>query len=116
MILGFGGIMLVVLGAIGAAFAAPLAALLTVLSRREDDKRGGGAILRRWVLCTAVVIVVLCLGLSGNAAHGIAVYGVQIEDLLVQAPWLLLLAAGIHFKFGWPRRPSMPPRRPPNDD
>lgn len=115
MILGFGVIMLAVIGAIGGAFAAPLAALWAALSRPKDDEHSGGVLLR-WVLCTAVVIVVQFLGLSGNAASGVEVYGAQIEDLLALAPWLLLLAAGIHLGFWWVRRPPTPPRRPPGDD
>jgi cytochrome c oxidase assembly factor CtaG len=116
VILGFGVVMLAVIGAIGAAFGAPLAALVIALSRRKDDEPSGGAFLLRWVQCTVVVIVVLCLGLSGNAASGVAVHGAEIEDLLAMAPWLLLLAAGIHFGFRWAQRPPGPPRRPPNDD
>lgn len=92
MILGFGVIVLGFIGAIGASLAAPLAVIVGGVAKLRG--RGGLATsLLAWAALTAAAIVVMVLGLGGNAGHGVNVHGVALEDLLQVAPWALLAAA-----------------------
>lgn len=101
MIIAFGVIVLAVIGAVAASLAAPLAVVVGGVARARGMRRGGlAAGLLAWVALTTAALVGLFLGMTGDAGHGVDVFGVAVEDLLALAPWAWLLAAvlGIGFR------------------
>lgn len=92
MILGFGVIVIGIIGAVGASLAAPLAVIVSGVAKLRG-RSGVGTGMLAWVVLTAAAIVAMFLGLEGNAGHGMSVHGLQLERLLGVAPWALLVAA-----------------------
>lgn len=100
MIVGFGVIVLAIIGAVGASLAAPFAVAIGGVLGADGNRGGRLAVgLRAWVALTTAAIVGMCLGLTGNAGSGMLVLGTPIEDLLALAPWALLLAASMAIGF-----------------
>jgi hypothetical protein len=92
MILGYGVIILGIIGAV----AASVAALPAVIIGGVIKLRGGRGLasgLLAWVGLTIAASVGMILGLSGDAGRGMDVHGLSFEDLLAIAPWALLAAA-----------------------
>lgn len=94
MLIGFGVIVLAVIGALAASLSAPLAVVVGGVSRLRGARRGGLATgFLTWVALTTAGIVALFLGLAGDAGSGVRIFGADLEELLALAPWAWLLAA-----------------------
>jgi Zn-dependent protease len=92
MILGFGVVLIGVIGVVGASVAVPPAVIVGGVMKLRRG-RGLAAGLLAWVLLTIAAIVGMFLGLSGNAGHGMYVYGASFEDVTAVVPWAWLAAA-----------------------
>ncbi len=100
MVLGFGVIVLGILGAGAASLAAPLAVVVGGVTRLRGLRRGGlAAGLLAWVALTTAICVAMFLGLTGDAGRGVQVHGLELEDLLAVAPWAWLAAAALAVVF-----------------
>lgn len=92
MILGFGVIVIGVIGAVAASVAAPPAVIIGGVAKLRG-RRGLVSGLIAWVLLTIAAIVGMFLGLSGDAGRGMDVFGLGLDELLAAAPWAWLAAA-----------------------
>ncbi len=114
MILGFGVIVLGIIGAVGASLAAPFAVVVGGVSELREVPRDGLAMgLFAWVPLTAAAIVGLYLGIGGNADSGMTVHGAALEDLLWLVPlaWVLAVLAWLGFFTARQRRQADQPDR-----
>lgn len=100
MILGFGVVMIGIIGVVGASLAAPFAVVVGGIHKLRGGRLGGlPSGMLTWVVLTTGLIVTMCLGLTGNAARGVGAFGIDFEVLMGVVPYAWLLAAGLWLGF-----------------